>query len=260
MTINLNKKRGVIMRWFLFMIIPAFIGCLYTLRVNAQPPIQGAPPSVQAQPPAPPAAGNPPSPAVAPQPPPLPGAAAPPPGAGPVPPPPPGMNAPAPPGPEAAPAPEVTPQAVPQQIEPIDKTANRAIETALQVLKRSKAGTVWSSATPDGRTLIKAALLYENRIVCEIHLDTSGKRVLPAGFNGSATGAATDLKTARITLSRILKNLRILEGAEYREPERAWAVPVSYSGMIVGFIKVSRDGVYVIPDYPAELESGRLPR
>ena len=56
-------------------------------------------------------------------------------------------------------------------------------------------------------------------------------------------------------LPEIVRNLEILGGAEFREPENAWVIPVAYQGLIVGHIKIFSDGLQVIPDFRAEEES-----
>jgi len=48
--------------------------------------------------------------------------------------------------------------------------------------------------------------------------------------------------------------LKVLNGAEYRDPERSWLVPLSYNSRIVAHMKVYYDGVHIVPDYPANQE------
>ncbi len=47
----------------------------------------------------------------------------------------------------------------------------------------------------------------------------------------------------------IVGELRALDAAEYREPERCWAVPLAWGPYLVAHVKVSSDGKEVVPDY-----------
>ena len=54
--------------------------------------------------------------------------------------------------------------------------------------------------------------------------------------------------------SSVVGTLRVLNGAEYREREAVWAIPIACRGAIVAHLKVSRDGTRVMPNYPEEQE------
>ena len=54
--------------------------------------------------------------------------------------------------------------------------------------------------------------------------------------------------------SSVVGTLRVLNGAEYREREAVWAIPIASRGAIVAHLKVSRDGTRVMPNYPEEQE------
>jgi len=43
-------------------------------------------------------------------------------------------------------------------------------------------------------------------------------------------------------------------GAEYRQPEYSWAIPLAYNGKIVAHVRVYHDAIHVVPDYPATQE------
>jgi len=50
-------------------------------------------------------------------------------------------------------------------------------------------------------------------------------------------------------MDSIIRELKVLEGAEYREPERAWIVPLAWGPYIVAHVRVSSEGNEIIPDY-----------
>jgi hypothetical protein len=54
------------------------------------------------------------------------------------------------------------------------------------------------------------------------------------------------------------QQLTVLDGAEFREPESCWAVPIAHQGRIVAHVKISSDGTRILPDKKAAEELGEV--
>ncbi len=115
-------------------------------------------------------------------------------------------------------------------------------------------GGVWATRAPGGEIEVKAAVVYQSTAVAVIRFDPVTGEVLPMGYNPRRFEMRVDLTTLRNRADQIIKELEVLPGAEYREPEAAWAVPVAYQGKIVGHVKVLYNGQGIVPDYPADQE------
>ncbi len=188
---------------------------------------------------------------VQPPPPPINQAPPPPPPQGQItPPPPPGQTAPPPPGNRAAsPPPTVNPMSsIPTS------NATLAVATAKKAKEFLTAGKIWTMTGPRGETDIKAAITYEGIAVAVLHFNPTDGSLLPLGFHPLTSGATVKLETIKSSLPGIIRSLEVLNGAEYREPESVWVVPLAYKGMIVAHLKVYVDGIHIVPDYPANQE------
>ena len=134
---------------------------------------------------------------------------------------------------------------------------------AVDAAKRAGAhlvpGKVWTMMAPRGETEIKAAVLYEGAVVAVLHFTPDGE-VLPLGVPPAASATAAEgVKKVYQVLASVVSSLRVLDAAEYRDPESAWVVPLAYGNMIVAHIKVSPSGA-IVPDYPAQQEMERFGR
>ncbi len=195
--------------------------------------------------------GNPPAPGpTAPPPPPGPGMA-PPPGPA-APPPPPGSPAP-PPGPPVPPGPPGTPAAFAPPSELLQDVST-IIRTAEAVRPHLQIGGVWATRAPAGEVELKAAITYQSVAVAVIRFDPMTGEVLPAGYNPRRYTISVSTDSVLANAQQVLREVEVLRGAEYREPEAAWAVPLSYRGKIIGHLKVLYNGSAIVPDYPADQE------
>ncbi len=50
-------------------------------------------------------------------------------------------------------------------------------------------------------------------------------------------------------MEKVLRELRVIDAVEFREPENAWIAPLAWNYIIIAHIKVSYDGNELIPDY-----------
>lgn len=180
-------------------------------------------------------------------PPPIGGVAPPPPAGGPVPPPPPG-GGPVPPPPGGVQPPSLAGGWT------IPDNALKAVEIAKEVKKYILPGKIWMMRGPAGDMEIKAALVYQGVALDVLRFNPINGELLACGFNPKAYSCTVSLDAVRSRLPTIMAGLVVLEGAEYREPEACWAVPLACGGKIVAHIKVYYDGIHVVPDYPATQE------
>jgi len=136
---------------------------------------------------------------------------------------------------------------------PLNK-ALLAVETARKAKSYLTAGKIWTKIGPRGETEVKAAILYEGTAVGVLHFNPINGSLLPLGVHPIVSGTVAQIENIRSNLPAIVRALEVLNGAEYREPESVWVVPLAYRGMIVAHLKVYVDGIHIVPDYPANQE------
>ncbi|MCD6435857.1 MAG: hypothetical protein J7L15_05665, partial [Clostridiales bacterium] len=145
---------------------------------------------------------------------------------------------------------------IPQEIV---KNAPLAVITAQKAKKYLTPGKVWSSVGPRGEVEIKAAIIYDGIAVAVLHFNSSDGMLLPLGIHPVEIGVSPQviegvIKNVKRNLPAIVNSLEILNGAEYREPESVWCIPLAYKDMIVAHLKIYVDGIHIVPDYPANQE------
>ncbi|WP_297506532.1 hypothetical protein [Thermococcus sp.] len=119
--------------------------------------------------------------------------------------------------------------------------AQKAIELVKEALPLFRAGK--PIIHPDH---VDVPVLYLDFAIDRVHYD-------PRTGNPSPKGAPPHTEPspegARESVENALKEARVLDGAEFREPEDCWVVPVAWRGFIILHARVSRDGKELIPDY-----------
>jgi len=126
--------------------------------------------------------------------------------------------------------------------------ALKALETSRMCLKTLMPGKVWRHRGPHGETEMKASLTLDNVAVVVLHFSLEDGSLLPKGLHGISEGKPGVVSLIETRLKEIPQKLIVLEGAEFREPESCWAVPLAHEGRIVGHLKVSSDGTTILPD------------
>lgn len=173
-------------------------------------------------------------------------------------PPPPVGNVPGapPPGPGMAPPPpgQVPPPMAGGSFSGVIRNAATAVSTAKRAKPYLVPGKVWIMTAPRGEVEVKAAIIYDGVAVAVLHFNPQDGSLLPLGVHPRVFGVNPPIENIKRTLASIVGELEVLNGAEYREPENAWAVPLAYQGMIVAHLKIYADGIHVVPDYPANQE------
>jgi hypothetical protein len=165
---------------------------------------------------------------------------------------------PTPPAPGIAPPPESPAQSIPVSSripQEIAKNTTLAVITAQKAKKYLTPGKVWSMVGPRGEVEVKAAIIYDGMAVAVLHFNSSDGMLLPLGIPPVETGVSPQvIENVKRNLPAIVNSLEILNGAEYREPESVWCIPLAYKDMIVARLKIYVDGIHVVPDYPANQE------
>ncbi len=149
--------------------------------------------------------------------------------------------------------PNLPPNPGPQEILSPDM-ARRAVATAINALRYLKPGKIWCARGIAGEKIIKAALIIRGRCVGIIEFDPLSGKLLPEGWRPMHVDGRFPLEKIKENFSNIAEQLRVLKGAEFRGPENAWAVPLACCHFIVAHLKISPDGLRILPDYPAEQE------
>ncbi len=138
------------------------------------------------------------------------------------------------------------------------ENALAAVGAARACLSRLVPGNVWRHRAPHGID-IKGSLKIQDEHVLVFHFSSEDGSVLPKGLHGFSEGTSSVLELIKKSLSDLGGKLTVLEGAEFREPEACWAVPVAFGGRIVSHLKVAADGSAVLPDKKALDELQREP-
>ena len=133
---------------------------------------------------------------------------------------------------------------------PIDfECASRAIETVKAALSYIIIGPPLIRYGPAGEVHVDVPLMYQGLALDRVHYDPSLRTPSPKGRPARAWGVRVDVGEVKAVMESVLKEVRVIDAAEYREPEAAWVVPLAWKNIIIAHIKVSHDGSELIPDY-----------
>ncbi len=146
------------------------------------------------------------------------------------------------------------PLLTPSSIKELLKNVNTAVATAEKVKNHLKPGKVWIRKGPAGETEIKAGVLYQGSVAAVLNFSPVDGSVLPLGFHVRIAENNIKLEQIQNNLANLLNRLQLLPAAEFREPEASWIFPLCLDHSIVAHLKIYFDGVYVVPDYPANQE------
>jgi len=129
--------------------------------------------------------------------------------------------------------------------------AIKALASARECIRFLKPGSVWTKTSPRGEFEIKGSLMLEETAVLALHFSPEDGSVLPKGLHGLTEAKPEIPALVESQLAEVQKELEVLDGAEFREPESCWAVPVAYRNRIVGHLKVAADGRDILSDRKA---------
>ncbi len=131
------------------------------------------------------------------------------------------------------------------------ENATKAVATGRACISALVPGRVWNHRAPRGEFELKGSLMLDNKPVAILHFNPEDGSVLPRGLHALSAGNDDALLRVADRLKTIPQELTALDGAEFREPEFCWAIPLAHQGRIVGHIKVSADGEKVVADKKA---------
>ena len=131
-----------------------------------------------------------------------------------------------------------------------------AVTTAQKITNQLTPGKVWIKRAPAGEIELKAGILYQGTVVAVLHFNPQDGSLLPLGIHPRIyqIPAKNMIQVIKNQLPNIIRELKILSAAEFREPEASWVFPVALGNTIVSHIKVYYDGIHIVPDYPANQE------
>ncbi|CAN5461134.1 hypothetical protein BH11CYA1_BH11CYA1_00650 [soil metagenome] len=134
------------------------------------------------------------------------------------------------------------------------ENATLAAQTARAVLSTVQAGKVWNHTAPKGEREIKGSLDFQGQPLLMLRFSPADGSLLPKGLHGLNQSTPETMAIVQAKLPQIASQLVVLDGAEFREPECCWAIPVAHLGRIVAHLKVSADGTEAILDHKAAEE------
>ncbi len=125
--------------------------------------------------------------------------------------------------------------------------SSKAIETVSYLLRFLTVGTPLIRRGPRGELHVDIPLLYNGFALDRVHFNPKTLTPSPKG-KPTQPYVQIDEKSLKEAAEKALQELRVLDATEYREPERAWIVPLAWKNFIVAHIKVSHDGTQILPD------------
>ena len=133
--------------------------------------------------------------------------------------------------------------------------AGKAVSLVKQALPLFRAGE--PIVHPDH---IDVPVMYLDFAIDRVHYDPRTGTPAPKGGPPHCELPSGAEAYAKERIDGALKEAYVLEGAEFREPEDCWVVPVAWKNFIILHVRVSADGEELIPDYPLTEEVRRYGR
>ena len=129
------------------------------------------------------------------------------------------------------------------------------LKTASLMKEHLSAGKLWKKRVPpDGELVIVGAIIFNGKAVSSIEFSPSDGLVLPKGYHPHVFSLSVEYEKIKEYFEKIVYELKLGDGAEYREPESSWEIPLIYRGMVVAHIKVYYDALHILPDFIVDQE------
>jgi len=128
-------------------------------------------------------------------------------------------------------------------------SARRAVETVKAALEYIVVGPPIVHRGPAGDVHVDVPLMYHDFALDRVHFDPAMNCPSPKGRPGRAWDVEVDVGVVRKVMEGVLREARVIDAAEFREPEDAWVVPLAWKHIIIAHIRVSSDGRELVPDY-----------
>jgi len=127
--------------------------------------------------------------------------------------------------------------------------ASIAIDTVKKALPYMSFTSPIIRQGPSGEVSVDIPLIYQGVAIDRIHYDPLSDTLSPKGRPVRALGVKVSKDGILNRVSGVIKELRVVEAAEFRDPEQAWAVPIAWKSIIVAHVKVTYLGDSIVPDY-----------
>lgn len=127
--------------------------------------------------------------------------------------------------------------------------ASKAINTVKNLIEFLEWGPPLIRYGPAGEVHVDIPLMYNGYALDRLHYDPYVKTLSPKGRPVRAWNIRISVNEVLESIRDCISEFKVIEAVEYREPEKAWAVPIAWKSFIVAHIKVSHDGEEIIPDY-----------
>ncbi len=136
--------------------------------------------------------------------------------------------------------------------------AQEAISTVKKALSYFSAGPPLIHVGLRGEIHIDVPLMYQGYGLDRIHYDPKARQPSPKGrpVHCFDVEKPSDEEVKEI-MNRVISESRVIEAAEFRDPEDCWVVPLAWGPFIIAHVRVSRDGRELIPDYGLTAEVKR---
>ncbi len=133
---------------------------------------------------------------------------------------------------------------------PLDfSLAEKAIELVRNALPFLNIGPPLVDYGPRGEVHVDVPLIYQGFALDRIHYDPQLRAPSPKGRPVRVWGVRVREEDVVKVMENIIKEAIVVEAVEYRDPELAWIVPLSWKKLIIAHIKVSNNADEIIPDY-----------
>jgi hypothetical protein len=134
------------------------------------------------------------------------------------------------------------------------ENAIKSVETCRSLLDALVPSKVWSHLTHHDEFDLKGSFALNEEIVLVLHFSPEDGSVLPKGLHGLGHAKPGVVENIQNKLEKIKSEIFALDGAEFREPESCWAIPIAYQSRIIGHMKVSANGERILADKKATEE------
>ena len=127
--------------------------------------------------------------------------------------------------------------------------ARKAIETVKNLIAFLEFGPPIIRYGPGGELHIDIPLMYNGYALDRLHYDPYTRTLSPKGRPVRAWNIKISANEVLESIKDYINEFKAVEAVEYRDPEKAWAVPLTWRLYIVAYIKVSHNGEEIVPDY-----------
>lgn len=143
--------------------------------------------------------------------------------------------------------------------EPLRKEwAQEAIITVKKAIGYFFAGPPIIHVGIRGELHIDVPLMYQSYGLDRMHYDPKAKQPSPKGRPVHCFDVEKPSEDEiKEIMDGVISESRVVEAAEFKDPEGCWVVPLAWGPYIIAHVKVTRNGKELIPDYGLTAEVRR---